>query len=148
MKAKKDGKPKACRASLVPKDEPVLVSYYNTVTEGLDSLYDRPYAGDLEFVDRLKRVAALTLELAGAPKTRPLCPAEKAASARAAKERAEIEACVKRLAETADILIEATESGDDEAESCLKELFDAAQEAQDTSPFRFGKYRRRDHYST
>ena len=47
MKAKNDGKPKACRTLSIPKDEPMLVSYYNMVTEGLDFLYDRAFFGDL-----------------------------------------------------------------------------------------------------
>ena len=113
MKAKNDGKPKACRTPSIPKDEPALVSYYNMVIEGLDFIYDLAFAGDLEYVDRLKRVAALTVDLAGAPETYPLASAT--AAARSADQKAEVEALSKRLDENLNILAEAAENGNDEA---------------------------------
>jgi hypothetical protein len=104
MKNKKDGKPKACRTPRIPKDKPAVVDYYNMVTEGLDIIYDLALAGDTEYTERLKRLGALSIDLAGAPETYPLASA--AVAERAADLRAEAEARAKRMFEDLDVLIE------------------------------------------
>ena len=80
MKAKNDGKSKGSRRPLIPKEELACVTYYNTIIEGAEILFEGAAAGDLEFFDRLKRVADLALELGGTPETYPLSPTTAAAA--------------------------------------------------------------------
>jgi hypothetical protein len=115
------------------------VSYYNMVVEGLDLLYERAFAGDLEYVDRLKRVAALTVELAGAPETDLISAAQ--ATVNLAKQEAEAKACFEDIMENISIVTKAAEGGNDEAKKILTEFADLLVKSEVESPFRSAKHR-------
>jgi hypothetical protein len=76
MKADKNLKPKAHRTPSIPEDEIPHFRYYNQSAIGLKLLFERAADGkDLEYVERLKRVSALILKLAGAMETYQQCEA-------------------------------------------------------------------------
>jgi hypothetical protein len=70
MKADRNPKPKAPRRLSIPEDDYPECRYFNDSAVGLKFLFERTADGqDLEYLERLKRVHALIMEVAGAPET-------------------------------------------------------------------------------
>lgn len=72
MKSDKNPKAKTCRTPSFLEGELPHLRYYNNSIIGLDILFELAAdSKDLEYVERLKRISSLIVELAGAAETCP-----------------------------------------------------------------------------